>query len=331
MKKLLITYLIILFFVSGCRVDRFWGGGERIDLCGIGDVRLIAGDENCAYRDPAVVYYGGVFYLYYTFVEIEGEGKIYSYTAFKKSRDLKEWSEQRILTPKGQGLNYCSPGNVICHGGRWVMCLQTYPRKGYVREEIPRYGDETSRVFVMESDDLERWGDPRLLKVKGEMVRREDMGRMIDPYLVEDKDEMGKWWCFYKQDGASMSWSYDLDRWEYFGRLNAGENACVIVKDKRYFLFHSPSNGVGIKVSDDLVNWEVWGETILLGQDEWEWAKGRLTAGFVLDMTDDERVGKYLMFFHGSGPDGEKKHFDNHSSIGIAWSDDLVTWDWPGK
>ena len=46
-------------------------------------------------------------------------------------------------------------------------------------------------------------------------VQREDMGRMIDPYLIRDKDEPGKWWCFYKQNGVSYSWSHDLENWTF--------------------------------------------------------------------------------------------------------------------
>jgi hypothetical protein len=38
------------------------------------------------------------------------------------------------------------------------------------------------------------------------------------------------------------------------------------------------------------------------------------------------------MFFHGSGPKTEPQgDFDRNASIGIAWSDDLVVWEWPGK
>ena len=41
---------------------------------------------------------------------------------------------------------------------------------------------------------------------------------------------------------------------------------------------------------------------------------------------------KYLMFFHGSGPLSESQgDFDKNASIGIAWSKDLKTWNWPGK
>ena len=43
-------------------------------------------------------------------------------------------------------------------------------------------------------------------------------------------------------------------------------------------------------------------------------------------------VGKYVMFFHGSGPRKEiEGDCYKNCSIGIAWSDDLKEWTWPGK
>jgi len=45
---------------------------------------------------------------------------------------------------------------------------------------------------------------------------------------------------------------------------------------------------------------------------------------------DKPEYGKYIMLFHGSGPltenDGD---FDKNASIGIAWSNDLINWEWP--
>ena len=76
-------------------------------------------------------------------------------------------------------LNYSSPGNVIRHDGCWVMCLQTYPTP-----QGGHFGDETSRVFTMRSKDLVEWDEPELIAVKGPDVAPEDMGRMIDPYLI---------------------------------------------------------------------------------------------------------------------------------------------------
>lgn len=290
---------------------------------------LFKGDSVTAYRDPAVLFEDGKFYLFFTLVEIEPDSMIYSYTVMSTSRDLKEWSPIQKLTPRNQSLNYCSPGNVIRYKDEWILCLQTYPRVGYHMSEMPRYGDSTARVFIMRSTDLEAWSEPELIKVKGPNVAREDMGRMIDPYLLQDIHNPEKYWCFYKQNGVSMSWSNDLVNWNFHSSAHAGENVCVLKEKGQYLLFHSPHNGIGIKHSNDLNVWADRGELITLGQEEWPWARGRVTAGAVLDMRKQPEIQNYLMFFHGSGPGDERLDFDRNSSIGLAWSKDLEYWSWP--
>ena len=299
----------------------------RLDLAALKSPILFRGDAATAYRDPAAVWHDGWFRLFFTLVRIEEDGHPYSFLAWSKSRDLTVWSVPVIVTPRDRALNYGSPGNVIRDGDDWVICLQTYPRPNG-----ESYGNASSRLWVMRSRDLETWGTPELLRVKGPDVPVEKMGRMIDPFLLADKDVSGKWWCFFKQNGVSRSWSLDLKTWTFVGHAPAGENACVIVDGGEYVLFHSPENGIGIKRSADLVSWRDEG-VLTLGQKAWPWASGRLTAGFVLDLRRDPAVGKALMFFHGSDfPEKDSRGgFDNFASIAIAWSDDLRTWAWPGE
>jgi hypothetical protein len=181
----------------------------------------------------------------------------------------------------------------------------------------------------MRSKDLEKWGEPELIRAKGPYVPREKMGRMIDPYLLADKDEPGKWWCFYK---GGTAWSRDLRIWTPVPALPECENPCVIIDQGEYVLFRSRNrpDGIGVMRSPDLKNWHSEGE-LTLGQKDWSWAQGRLTAGFVLDLRRRPEVGKALMFFHGSDfPESDPRGgFGNFASIGIAWSDDLKSWDWP--
>ena len=132
---------------------------------------------------------------------------------------------------------------------------------------------------------------------------------------------------------VKMSWSRDLKNWTPLpGVAAGGENPCVIVDGNDYVLFYSPHDGIGVKRSRDLQKWTSEG-MLTLGQKDWPWAQGRLTAGFVLDLRNDPAIGKALMFFHGSAyPENDPRGgFDNFASIGIAWSSDLKNWDWPGK
>jgi hypothetical protein len=294
----------------------------KIDFSAIKSAILLKGDETTAYRDPACIYHNGIFRLFYTYNLTEADGRTYWVTALSKSRDLVHWTEPKIITPTDRNLNFASPGNVIRYGGDWILCLQTYPTP-----KSEKYGNGNCRVWIMRSKDLEDWGPAELLRVKGPDVPFEKMGRLIDAYL--------KWWCFFDDNAANMSYSYDLKTWTYFNRIESGENVCVLVDGDEYLMFHSPKNGIGMKRSMDLKNWrDVGGSTtkedtglITLGQKDWPWASQRLTAGFVLDLRNDPRVGKYLMFFHAEPPEGFRKY----ASLGLAWSDDLLHWDWPGK
>ena len=274
-----------------------------IDWAAIPPQPFLSGDAYAANRDPAGHYHDGFFRVFHTRVHAESDGIYYSHTAVTESRDLVNWSEPKLLTPTDRRLNYSSPGNVIRYGGEWILCLQTYPMRG------DSFGDDTARLFLMRSHDLTHWSEPELIPVKGP----------------------GRWWCFYKQNGASMSYTDDFKTWTYAGRIECGENVCVLVEDGEYVLFHSPRNGVGIKRSKDLTHWRDVGH-LTFGQAEWKWAEGRLTAGHVLDLRHAPEVGKCIMFFHGSvSREIQPKETHGNASLALAWSDDLAHWDWPGR
>jgi len=101
---------------------------------------LLRGDDKTAYRDPAVLYHEGVFYLFLTIVKTEENNQIFLYTGLSESRDLQTWSKPKLITPKGQHLNYASPGNGVRFGNEWVLCLQTYPIPNYKRGDELRWG-----------------------------------------------------------------------------------------------------------------------------------------------------------------------------------------------
>ncbi len=108
---------------------------------------LLRGDARTAYRDPAVLYEQGTFYLYYTLVETEPDGRVYSYVAFSTSRNLTGWTPAQKITERNQDLDFSSPGNIIRYQNEWVLCLQTYPRPHYTADQMPRFGTATPACF----------------------------------------------------------------------------------------------------------------------------------------------------------------------------------------
>ena len=99
----------------------------KVSLSAIGSPVILRGDATSAYRDPTAICQDGWFRLFFTLVKIEPDGRPFSYAAWSKSRDLLQWSEPAIFTPRDQNLNYGSPGNIVRFGDQWVLCLQTYP------------------------------------------------------------------------------------------------------------------------------------------------------------------------------------------------------------
>ncbi|TKG88748.1 hypothetical protein EYV94_26675 [Puteibacter caeruleilacunae] len=319
--KYLIT-IVLLSCILGAMAQR------KIDFEKLDSPIIFRGDYKFAYRDPAVVFHNGVFHLYFTVVERATDEGYFLYTGYSRSNDLMHWSFPKIITPRDRTLNYSSPGNVVRYDDQWIICLQTYPQPN-----MEVWGNNDSRIWIMRSNDLENWSEPELLKVKGNNIAIEEMGRMIDPYLLEDQDVAGKWWCYYKQKGVSMSYSYNLKDWIYCGNSHAGENVTVLSKNGEYVMFHSPENGIGVKRSKSPIQWGADEQLITLGQVDWPWAQRRLTAATVIDLTGNKNIGKYIMFFHGGKHDDRVpvRNCHHNASLAIAWSDDLINWEWPGK
>jgi hypothetical protein len=116
-----------------------------IDWSAISSPIIFQGDATTAYRDPAAVCHAGTFHLFFTLVQTEADGKVFSYTAKSTSCDLVRWSPPTTFTPRDQSLNYCSPGNVIRFQGQWVLCLS-------MLFHAPHNG-----IGVKRSKDLRHW------------------------------------------------------------------------------------------------------------------------------------------------------------------------------
>ena len=274
---------------------------------------IFKGDDKYAYRDPACFLFGDTYCLFFTVSE-KDDGYMYNRIGMSKSKDLVHWTEPKIITERNLALNFCSPGNIIEKDGKYIMCFTSYPMP--FKFSVRDHADESARLFTMTTTDFESFSEPSLLYPKRN-TKNEDMGRMIDPYILR-KD--GKYYLFFKQNGVSLSVSDDLVTWDYLGNTDGGENACVIEYNGKYLLIHSPQNGIGFRKSENLENWEDAGCTTLL-QNEWEWAKNRLTAGFAMPAGENCRY-KYILFFHGSDNSNPETH--GNASLGMAFTDDFI-------
>ncbi len=252
---------------------------------------IFEGNEKFAYRDPTCYFLDGVCHLFFTVSE-KDEGYMYNRIAHSKSTNLKSWSDPEFITPKDRSLNYSSPGNIIEHNGKYIMCFCSYP---LIKPFAEQYAaDENARLFTIETADFKSFSSPKLLNPKGD-TPIDRIGRMIDPFVLKKDDE---YYLFFKQSGVSLSKSHDLEKWNYIGRTDGGENACVLPHNGEYLLIHSPKNGIAISKSSNLTGWTEHSFTTL-NQSDWVWAQDRLTAAFAAELPPEFSY-KYIMFFHGS-------------------------------
>ena len=273
---------------------------------------IFKGNERFAYRDPACCFEDGICHLFFTVSE-KDDGYMYNRIAHSQSSDLKNWTIPEFITPKDTELNFSSPGNIIRHNGEFLICICSYPlTKPFAEEWIAH---DTARLYLIRTKDFKSYSEPELINPKGNTLP-DDLGRMIDPYILEKNDG---YYLFFKQNGVSLSRSQDLKNWEFLGSTDGGENVCVLEHNGEYLLIHSPENGIAIAKSNDLENWSDYLYTTLL-QDEWDWAAGRLTAAFAAKLPEGSAY-KYIMFFHGSKDVFPETHGD--ATLAAAFTDDF--------
>ena len=289
-----------------------------------------------AIRDPAVAYADGVFYVYYTYVDLRKAGHIYLSIHLRTTSDFVNWSQTREVF--GGPNHYSSPGNVFRHPvtGRWAICIQSYP--------FPPgkdTGDHRCRLFIAQSDDLVNWDEPRVLVPDGAAHNYNDSPRQIDPYVVLDG---GRAWCYYKTEGElGVLVSEDgLATWREAspdrpvigrGHMPTGEtveNPYVLRHDGRWWMFLSPCSAprkIGYTCSDSLTDWPA---VKYLDFPDLPWAPHGPTAPAIVDLTElglpASPPARWLMLFHG---DCEPRNTGHEAALGLAISDDLINWQLP--
>ncbi len=270
---------------------------------------IFHGNEKLAYRDPACIYKDGTYHLFFTVSE-KCDGYMYNFLAHSESSDLVSFSDPKIITKKDKNLNFCSPGSILKVGDRYIISVTSYPMPEPY--SVKWIANDEARLYFIETKDFLEFSEPKRIYPKGDDC--EDEGRMIDPFLLKDKDDSERYILLFKQNGVSMSDSRDLKSWNYLGRVDGGENACIVVEDGRYILIHSPENGIGVKISENLTDWQDIG-LFMPKESHSDWASGRLTAAFAMRCPDADAPYKYIVFFHGSRADS---YPETHGAASLA-------------
>jgi hypothetical protein len=279
-----------------------------------------------AARDPALIYTGERLQCYYTNARRAGSS-YHLRLEVVETEDLLRWSAPRCLADSPLG--FSSPGNIMRVGQDYILCVQSYPV-----DPGAQWGNETCRLWLMRSRDLQTWGEPQMIYPQGCQARWANSRRQIDPYLVQ---HAGAYYCFYKTNGQlGLLVSLDLEHWEeaspdrpvLSGRDTPDgaslENPCVVpVEGGNAMIFAPcrPGRGIGLAYSADLIHWR---DVHYLDFPALPWADNGPSAAMVVDLRRE--TGHWLMAFHGE----REVQQDAHSAaLALAWGDDLDHWRLP--
>jgi hypothetical protein len=284
-------------------------------------------------RDPALFIRNGTVHLFYTACAWDGQ-EIISWIEQRSSLDLQHWSEPRRISPV-PGL--CSPGNVVEADGRFVLCCQHLP------VTLPRFGvgytRHDCRLWLLESDDLRDWSDPIAVAPGGSRAAWCDSPRMIDAYLVRDREA---WLMFYKghaRIGANehggligLLSSRDLRTWEelspdrpVFGDPDDAsgqgyENPCVVRQGDGWRCYLKVCDGTSDLAVADSADLRRWSRPRPLDLPRRPWMSLPPNAPMVVDAR--ACFGVWLMAFHCDQP-----ALPLGGQIGLAWSVDGERWE----
>ena len=243
-----------------------------------------------------------------------------------RSKDLLTWSASELIRVKGPHVPESEMGKMI---DPYILHIPNTPA------DVAQTA-KSAEGRAVSPKPPSRHGTAAVPPPDATQSRPLEFG--ISEFGISNAASGGVWWCFYKQDGhmhASLS-TDALKTWKpATANIAEGENACVLIDPatNEYVFFYAPANGVGVKRGPTLDTLREDHPPLTFDQPNWPWTETRLTAGYVEDLRHVPGVGKYVMVFHGMGP-GKKKTDANtnaHCSIGIAWSNDLRTWHWPGR
>jgi hypothetical protein len=282
-------------------------------------------------RDPALFEHKGVIHLFCSASWWDGE-RLVSTVEHRKSIDLQSWTEPRMIGVP----TLCSPGNVLQVGDCFVLCCQSFPKtlpswrqpKGVTRHDC--------RLWLLWSDDLTHWSDPRIVMPGGcDESWSADSRRQIDPCLIEYD---GRYWMLCKQGNPGTSRlgllvSKDLEHWETVKRdqpvlgphnVPSGgglENPMIIKDGDEFVCFFQCCGGNCSAMSVRSRNLLDWYSPQKLDLPYRPWMHNHHGAPCVIDTR--HLNGKWLMAFHSDamGPVAMS------GRIGLAWSDDLVKWE----
>lgn len=302
--------------LSACGADADSWHGIRNPFLGYPDVAI---KDAFAVRDDA-----GTWHLGYSELS---DPPFRVRLGFAASPDLVTFTRGETLDQPSVG-GLASPDVVRAPDGRYVM---TY--NSHMHDE----GDTANKLYYRTSQDLETWSEPHRIHITGADAATD---RLIDAALAFT--DSGTFIVFKREQTAAVahSPSGSLDGpWQLVGDINQGntENAQLLRIDETWHmlattipLIHEPRLYRLAGDPSDPVAWTSWTHVATFEIQAQAWNTGPFldhevaNAAYLVDAIADD--GFYYLVYAGST---ELSTFElrGHSSLGIARSRDLVTWE----
>jgi hypothetical protein len=246
---------------------------------------------------------------------------------FASSDDLRAFTRAPTLDqPETGGL--ASPDVVRAPDGRWVMTYNSHTRD---------VGAAQSKLYFRTSNDLQTWSPPTRIHVGGADA---DGDRLIDAALAFADAAV---FLFFKLDQkAQVATAPALEGpWTALGELSPAnlENFQAIRIDGAWHLLattipllHRPVLHRLAGDAKDPNAWRTWTAVRELEVGEQSWNTGdpftyeRDNSGYLVD---DRATSGFFYFLYAGSTEVTSFSGRGHSSLGLARSRDLATWEIP--
>lgn len=282
------------------------------------------GFEERAIKDNYAVFHDGVWHLGYSSLT---DDPFRVRIGTSRSADLLTFEHDPVFDlPEAGGV--AAPEVVRAPDGRFVMTFNTHTRD---------VGDAVNKLYYRTSDDLVTWSAPTRFVVNGADAPED---RLIDAALAFHG---GQAWLFYKrQQVATVAHapSGQLDGpWFELGPLSTTrlENFQPFQFEDQWYLLattiplvHRP---LLLRLDGDPSvpeSWRTWTELGVLEVEEKDWNTGEALALYERSNSAHLGLGHpdgHLYLFYAGSTEVQAFERRGHSSLGVARSPDLWSWE----
>lgn len=281
-------------------------------------------------KDPAVVRFGGHYYMYYSNCRSLGEDKETWGIGIACSEDLENWEKVQNLEPEGEweAHGICAPGALVFEG-RVHLFYQTYGR--FEKDSICHAWSEDGIHFTRNKTNP-------IIRAQGDW----NNGRAIDADVLLFKDKLFLYFatrdpegkkqmqgvCCCEPDGrfARESWKQCCEdsilRPELAWEQDCIEAAAAMVRYGKVYMFYAGAYNncpqqIGVAVSDDGIHFErMQEEPFLKNGAPGTWNESESGHPYIF-VDDDERV---YLFYQGNNDRGKSWYL---SKVEIGFENEM--------